>query len=74
MTSLLSRKRKSPEPDRDGSHEDQITTPTGSPARKKLKISQSQKQALIDNLQLESRLRVAQPCRRAGVPPLIAPY
>ena len=31
----------------------QPTTPTGSPARKKLKITESQKQALIDNLQLE---------------------
>jgi hypothetical protein len=29
-------------------------TPTGSPSRKKLKITQSEKQALIDNLQLES--------------------
>ena len=31
----------------------QNTTPTASPARKKTKITQSQKQALIDNLQLE---------------------
>ena len=31
----------------------QIITPVGSPARKKMKITQSQKQALIDNLQLE---------------------
>jgi hypothetical protein len=30
-------------------------TPTGSPARKKMKITQDQKQALIDNLQLESK-------------------
>lgn len=29
-------------------------TPTGSPARKRMKITESQKQALIDNLQLES--------------------
>jgi hypothetical protein len=29
------------------------TTPTGHPARKRMKISQPQKQALIDNLQLE---------------------
>ena len=28
-------------------------TPTGSPARKKMKITESQKQALMDNLQLE---------------------
>ncbi len=34
------------------------TTPTGSPARKRMKISQSQKQALIDNLQLESAYSV----------------
>lgn len=31
-----------------------VTTPIGSPARKKMKITQTQKQALIDNLQLES--------------------
>lgn len=30
------------------------TTPTGSP-RKKMRITQSQKQALMDNLQLESK-------------------
>jgi hypothetical protein len=30
-----------------------VTTPTGHPARKRMKISQPQKQALIDNLQLE---------------------
>lgn len=39
------------EEERDGH---QVTTPIGSPARKKMKITQSQKQALIDNLQLES--------------------
>ena len=31
-------------------------TPTGSPLRKKLRITQTQKQVLIDNLQLESTL------------------
>lgn len=56
MTSTAPRKRKSPEPDRvDGHIEGELPiTPTEGPARKKLKISQSQKQALIDNLQLES--------------------
>lgn len=63
MTALLSRKRKSPEPDRDGPNEGRLTTPTDSPARKKLKITQSQKQALLDNLQLESRFHVAHPWR-----------
>lgn len=31
-----------------------VTTPTGSPPTKKLRITRKQKQALIDNLQLES--------------------
>lgn len=31
-----------------------VTTPTGSPPTKKLRITRNQKQALIDNLQLES--------------------
>ncbi|RAL04630.1 uncharacterized protein BO80DRAFT_373966 [Aspergillus ibericus CBS 121593] len=46
----LSAKRKSPE---DASHNDEARTPTGSPPQKKLRITRSQKQALIDNLQLE---------------------
>ena len=33
---------------------DGITTPTGSPPTKKLRITRNQKQALMDNLQLES--------------------
>ncbi|QKX55299.1 uncharacterized protein TRUGW13939_02391 [Talaromyces rugulosus] len=53
MTATVSRKRKSTEPDRDPRDETQITTPTGSPPAKKLRITQSQKQTLIDNLQLE---------------------
>uniref|UniRef100_A0A093V388 ATP-dependent Clp protease ATP-binding subunit ClpX n=1 Tax=Talaromyces marneffei PM1 TaxID=1077442 RepID=A0A093V388_TALMA len=53
MSASTSRKRKSPEPERDAFNQDQVTTPSSSPARKKLKISQRQKQALIDNLQLE---------------------
>ncbi|KAH8692005.1 Borealin N terminal-domain-containing protein [Talaromyces proteolyticus] len=53
MPVALSRKRKSPEPDRDTYNEENVTTPTGSPARKKLRITQTQKQTLIDNLQLE---------------------
>lgn len=39
-------KRKSPS-------DDEITTPTGSPS-KRLRITRQQKQALVDNLQLES--------------------
>ncbi|PLN75417.1 hypothetical protein BDW42DRAFT_180765 [Aspergillus taichungensis] len=45
----LNAKRKSREDD--ASHD--IRTPTGSPPSKKLRITRSQKQALIDNLQLE---------------------
>lgn len=46
-------KRKSAEDDAYG-----VTTPTGSPP-KKLRITRSQKQALIDNLQLESMFRLS---------------
>lgn len=54
MAATESRKRKSLHFD----HDEQTTTPTGSPVRKKLKLTRSQKQALINNLQLESmRLR-----------------
>jgi Nbl1 / Borealin N terminal len=56
MASPRSNKRKSPEPDRDSQTADLARTPTASPVRKKSKITQSQKQALIDNLQLESAL------------------
>ncbi|RAL13512.1 uncharacterized protein BO97DRAFT_388725 [Aspergillus homomorphus CBS 101889] len=49
MASLTS-KRKSPE---DASHNEEAITPTNSPPRKKLRITRNQKQALIDNLQLE---------------------
>ncbi|KAK2743520.1 hypothetical protein FQN57_004817 [Myotisia sp. PD_48] len=47
-----SRKRTSSELN-DPPSADGFRTPTGSPSRKKLKITQRQKQALIDNLQLE---------------------
>ncbi|CRG91752.1 hypothetical protein PISL3812_08804 [Talaromyces islandicus] len=53
MSTAVSRKRKSPETDRHTQDESQITTPTGSPPAKKLRITQTQKQTLIDNLQLE---------------------
>ena len=53
MTAIQSRKRKSDELD-EVYNEHQVTTPTPSPPQKKIKITQSQKQALIDNLQLES--------------------
>lgn len=46
MAPTMAHKRKSDEMDNGPS------TPTGSP-RKKMKITQAQKQALIDNLQLE---------------------
>ncbi|KAK2812048.1 hypothetical protein FQN50_001757 [Emmonsiellopsis sp. PD_5] len=52
----ISRKRKSPEPTGDsvGELDDNAArTPSGSPSKKRPKITQSQKQALIDNLQLE---------------------
>lgn len=52
MATTPSKKRKSMETERDAASNDQITTPTN--ARKKLKLTQRQKQALIDNLQLES--------------------
>ncbi|EED13241.1 conserved hypothetical protein [Talaromyces stipitatus ATCC 10500] len=53
MSAIETRKRKSPDPDRDALHEDPVTTPSNGPAHKKLKITQRQKQTLIDNLQLE---------------------
>ena len=52
MAPTTTRKRKSDE------MEDQpagAVTPTGSPAPKKMRITQQQKQALMDNLQLESK-------------------
>lgn len=54
MATTPSKKRKSMETERDATSNDQITTPTNNPARKKLRLTQRQKQALIDNLQLES--------------------
>ncbi|PKX99334.1 uncharacterized protein P174DRAFT_427542 [Aspergillus novofumigatus IBT 16806] len=47
-------KRKSPDADRDAYPSDDARTPTDAPPHKKLRITRSQKQALIDNLQLES--------------------
>lgn len=55
MAQTQSRKRKSDLLD-EQDHDLQTSTPTGGPARKRAKISRSQKQALIDNLQLESGL------------------
>ena len=50
-------KRKSRETDLDAAprHDgkENARTPTGSPARKRLRITSKQKQVLIDNLQLE---------------------
>jgi hypothetical protein len=54
MAEMQSRKRKSTVLD-EQDHDQQSSTPTGHPARKKTKITQAQKQALIDNLQLESK-------------------
>jgi hypothetical protein len=56
MAPLNPRKRKSDEMEEAAPS---ITTPTGSPARKRMKISQQQKQALIDNLQLESTYAIS---------------
>ena len=53
MPSAQSRKRKSAEADLP-LDEAEVSTPTGSPVRKRAKITRTQKQALIDNLQLES--------------------
>ncbi|DAA72759.1 TPA_exp: Uncharacterized protein A8136_5428 [Trichophyton benhamiae CBS 112371] len=50
MSTAVSRKRKSPEP---SNHYDEALTPTRSPSKKRLRITQKQKQALMDNLQLE---------------------
>jgi hypothetical protein len=55
MAQAQSRKRKSDLLD-EQDHDLQTSTPTGGPARKRAKITRSQKQALIDNLQLESGL------------------
>lgn len=49
MAPTQTRKRKSEAMETEVQH----TTPTASPARKRMKITQSQKQALVDNLQLE---------------------
>ena len=43
-----------------------VTTPTGSPSRKRTKITQPQKQALIDNLQLESTSKSSIPVYTAA--------
>ena len=51
----VSRKRKSEAME----ETPQPHTPTGSPARKKVKITESQKQALMDNLQLERTCALA---------------
>ncbi|KAF3481907.1 uncharacterized protein GIQ15_04666 [Arthroderma uncinatum] len=50
MSAAVSRKRKSPEPN---SQYDEAHTPTRSPSKRQLRITQKQKQALMDNLQLE---------------------
>ncbi|RHZ73106.1 hypothetical protein CDV55_107911 [Aspergillus turcosus] len=46
-------KRKSPDADHDAYPSDVARTPTDAPPQKKLRITRNQKQALIDNLQLE---------------------
>lgn len=55
----LATKRKSPEDD--AFRTDEAKTPTGSPPKKKMKITRSQKQALMDNLQLESMFWLSLP-------------
>jgi hypothetical protein len=49
-------KRKSPDADHDAHPSDDAGTPTDAPPHKKLRITRNQKQALIDNLQLESMI------------------
>ncbi|KAH0829302.1 hypothetical protein FOPE_10430 [Fonsecaea pedrosoi] len=61
MAPANSRKRKSDEMDEGAGV---AVTPSGSPARKRLRITQQQKQALMDNLQLEITERARQ--LRAG--------
>lgn len=61
---LNAKKRKSTEPEShnaQGDYNDESQTPLGSPP-KKLRITQSQKQALIDNLQLESMFSILIVC------------
>ncbi|KAL1846146.1 hypothetical protein Plec18170_009379 [Paecilomyces lecythidis] len=53
MASPVSRKRKSTDQHHQAHNDDGSSTPTTGPVQKKLRITQSQKQALIDNLQLE---------------------
>ncbi|EXJ88585.1 hypothetical protein A1O1_05515 [Capronia coronata CBS 617.96] len=60
MAPPVSRKRKSEEME----ESPRAVTPEGSPARKKMRITQTQKQALIENLQLEITERARQ--LRAG--------
>ena len=50
----------------DAYEDDGMKTPTGSPSRKKMRITRNQKQALVDNLQLESMLMPV--CPVAGRP------
>jgi hypothetical protein len=59
MAQTQARKRKS-DVLNEQEHDLQTSTPTSSPSRKRTKITQSQKQALIDNLQLESELPYSQ--------------
>lgn len=54
MAAASSLKRKSDVVDDAYQDPDGVRTPTGSPSRKKMRITRKQKQALIDNLQLES--------------------
>lgn len=50
---MAATKRKSSDTDVDTPYNENVQTPTGSPARKRLQITRNQKKALIDNLQLE---------------------
>src|ERR1700753_2726815 len=59
MAPANTRKRKSDEME---PQETGAVTPTGSPARKRMRITQQQKQALIDNRQLGSQQGF--PCKR----------
>lgn len=54
LHSMASHAAKRKSRDDDAYLDDEARTPTNSPPRKKMRITRNQKQALIDNLQLES--------------------
>lgn len=61
MSGTATRKRKSEQMEESTA----AVTPTASPTRKRLRITETQKQALMDNLQLESEV-LAEPSVDVG--------